>query len=315
MAATFVDELRDLEALGIAVAAVGSRNLATAEAFAARHGIERAYGSYGELAMDTNIDVAYIATPHTFHEAHTLLCLNSGKHVLCEKPFAINAVQADRMIECARVHGKFLMEAMWTRFLPATTAIREQIACGTLGRIRLIVGGGAFLPSAQPNHYLLQRTLGGGALLDAGIYFISFVSGLIGSALCVKAAGAIGPSGVDEQGEWLTLHADGAHAIGYVSLRTRRAPDLEIMGETGRMLVHAPVFCPTRLTLSRPDRSDEVQHYPVDGGGYRYQALEVLHCVRHGLRESPRLPLAETRAVVATMDEIRAQIGMRYCEE
>lgn len=315
MAATFAAELRALEAFGIVVAAVGSRRLATAQAFAAMHGIERAFGSYEELAADADIDVAYVATPHSLHEAHTLLYLQSGKHVLCEKPFAINAAQADRMIGCARSHGKFLMEAMWTRFLPAVTAVREQIARGSLGRIQLIVGGGAFVPSAQPDQYLLQRALGGGALLDAGVYFVSFISGLVGAPLHIRACGVIGPSGVDEQDAWLTEHADGAQAICYVSLRTRRAPDLEIMGERGRLHVHAPVFCPTRLTLSRPDQPDEIQEYPIDNGRYRYQALEVLRCVRLGLGESPRLPLAETRAVMATMDEIRAQLGFRYPNE
>jgi predicted dehydrogenase len=315
MADTFAIELRALKDFGIVAAAVGSRRRATAEAFASRHGIERAFGSYEELAADPSIEVAYIATPHSFHEAHTLLCLQSGKHVLCEKPFAINAAQADRMIGCARTHGKFLMEAMWTRFLPAMTALREQIARGRLGRIQLIVGGGAFVPTPQPDQYLLQPLLGGGALLDAGVYFISIVAGLVGSALRVRASGVIGPSGVDEQDAWLTEHADGAQAVCYVSLRARRAPDLEIMGERGRILVHAPVFCPTRLTLSWPDRTDEIQHYPIDGSGYRYQALEVLRCVRRGLSESPQLPLAETRAVMATMDEIRAQLGLRYPNE
>ncbi len=315
MAATFAEELRTLEPSGLIAAAVGSRSLATARTFAALHGIERAFGSYEELAADPGIDVAYIASPHSLHEAHTLLCLQSGKHVLCEKPFAINVEQADRMIGCARLHGRFLMEAMWTRFLPAMTAVREQIARGVLGRVQMIVGGGAFVPSAEPNQYLLQHALGGGALLDAGVYFVSFVSGLVGSPVRVRAAGIIGKSGVDEQDVWLTEHADGAQAICYVSLRTRRAPDLEIMGEHGRMLVHAPVFCPTRLTLSRPDQPDEVQLHPIEGGGYGYQALEALRCIRLGLIESPQLPLAETRAVMVTMDEIRAQLGLRYPNE
>jgi len=312
MAAAFADALRALKDPGITITAVASRRTGTAQAFAALHGIERAFGSYEELAADPDIDVAYIATPHSFHEAHTLLCLRSGKHVLCEKPFAINAAQADRMIECAQTHGKFLMEALWTRFLPAMTALREQLARGAIGRIQMIVGGGAFVPNQQPGQYLLQPSLGGGALLDAGVYLISIVSDLIGPAVRIRATGVIGPSGVDEQDLWLTEHADGAQAVGYISLRTRRAPDLEIMGDHGRMLLHAPVFCPTRLTLSRPDQPDDVQQYPIEGSGYGYQAREVLRCLRLGLKESPQLPLAETLAVMATMDEIRAQLGLRY---
>lgn len=314
MAAAFAGDLRGLEERGLVAVAVGSRRLATAEAFAARYGIKHAFGSYEEFADRANIDVAYIATPHSFHEAHTLLCLRSGKHVLCEKPFAINAAQAGRMIECAHLQRRFLMEAMWTRFLPAIVAVREQIQSGTLGRVQLIVGGGAFVPDARPDQYLLQRSLGGGALLDAGVYLISFITGLIGSPVRVSAIGALGTGGIDEQDAWLTEHADGAQAIGYISLRTRRPPDLDIMGERGRLLVHAPVFCPTRVTLSRPDRRDELQHYPLEHG-YRYQALEVLRCIRLGLFESPKLPLAESRAVMATMDQIRAQLGLRYPSE
>jgi predicted dehydrogenase len=315
MAANFAAELGALEGAGIVAAAVASRRLAGAEAFAAKHGVDRAFGCYEDLAADPDIDVAYIATPHVYHEAHTLLCLRSGKHVLCEKPFAINAAQADRMIECASANGRFLMEALWTRFLPAFRAAREQVAAGALGRISLVSGGGAFVPSANADQYLLNRSLGGGVLLDAGVYYVSLVGALLGPALRVKATGIIGSRGVDEQDQWLSEHAEGAQAGCYVSLRARRPPELEILGERARMLLHAPVFCPTRLTLMRPGQADEIQDYPIEGTGYRYQALEVLRCVRLGLSESAQLPLAETRAVMATMDEIRAQLGFRYPNE
>jgi predicted dehydrogenase len=145
MAANFAQELRALGAADIVAAAVASRRRADADAFAAKHAIGRAFGSYEELAADPDIDVAYIATPHVHHETHTLLCLRSGKHVLCEKPLAINAAQADRMIECARSNGRFLMEALWSHFLPALGAAREVVASGALGRVSLVTGGGAFI--------------------------------------------------------------------------------------------------------------------------------------------------------------------------
>lgn len=312
MAAAFATDIGALSDAGVVVAGVASRRRAAAEAFAAKHGIERAFGSYEDLAADPAIDVAYIATPHVHHEAHTLLCLRSGKHVLCEKPFAINAAQADRMIECARANDRFLMEALWTRFLPAIKAAREQVAGGKLGRVQLVTGGGAFVPAASDHQYLFKRSLGGGVLLDAGVYYVSLVTGFLGPALGLKATGIIGSHGVDEQDYWLSEHADGAQAGCYVSLRTRRPPDLEVLGERGRLLLHAPVFCPTRLALMRPGLPDEIQDHPIDGSGYRYQALEVLRCVRSGLRESPELTLAESRAVMVTMDDIRAQVGMRY---
>jgi predicted dehydrogenase len=312
MAAAFATEVQALASAGIVAAAVGSRHLAAAERFAAAHGIRRGHGSYEALAHDPEIDVIYIATPHSYHEAHTLLCLKCGKHVLCEKPFALNAAQASHMIDTARRHGRFLMEAMWTRFLPAVSALRVQLARNVLGRIQLIVGGGAYIPADDPDHYLLQPALGGGALLDAGVYLVSFASSVLGSPKRVCAAGAIGPTRVDEQDVWLAEYAGGAHAMLYVSLRARRAPDLEILGEHGRILVHAPLFRPTRLTVARLGHEDQIQDYPCEGSGYRYQALEVLRCVREGCAESAQMTLAETHAVMVTMDEIRSQIGLRY---
>jgi predicted dehydrogenase len=312
MAAAFTTEVQALTGAGIVAAAVGSRSRTNAERFAAAHGIARAHGSYEALATDPEIDVIYVATPHSYHEAHTLLCFESGKHVLCEKPFALNAAQASRMIAGARQHGRFLMEAMWTRFLPAFGALREQLAGNVLGRIRLIVGGGAYMPAVDANHYLFKPALGGGALLDAGVYLVAFASALLGSPTRVCASGVIGSSGVDEQDVWIAEYQGGARALLYISLRTRRAPDLEILGEQGRMLVHAPIFRPTRLTLVRPGRDEEIQDYPVEGSGYRYQALEVQQCIREGRLESARMTLAETQAIMLTMDDIRAQIGLRY---
>jgi predicted dehydrogenase len=312
MAAAFAKDVRTLEAAGVIVSAVGSRHRDTASSFAAQHAIARSFGRYEDLAADPDIDIVYVATPHAVHEAHTLLCLRSGKHVLCEKPLALNAAQADRMIECARAQGKFLMEAMWTRFLPAIGALRQHIDAGVLGRLRLVVGGGAFVPDPDPDHYLRQRDLGGGVLLDAGVYLVSLVSALLGAPHQVRSSGIIGPSGVDEQDVWLTDHANGAQAVCYLSLHTRRAPDLQIMGESARMTVHPPVFCPTQLTLYRSGVPDETLSYPLELGGYCYQVLEVLRCVRLGLQESPHLPLAESRAVMVAMDQIRAQVGMRY---
>jgi predicted dehydrogenase len=312
MAAAFAAEIQALTSFGIVAAAVGSRNLSNAEKFAAAHNIRHAYGSYEALAMSPEIDVIYVATPHSYHETHTLLCLESGKHVLCEKPFALNAPQVSRMIAAAHRHGRFLMEAMWTRFLPAVSALREQLARNVLGRIQLIIGGGAYIPAGDSDHYLLQSALGGGALLDAGVYLVSFASSILGSPKRVCAAGEIGTTRVDEQDVWLAEYANGAHAMLYVSLRTRRPPDLEILGEQGRILVHAPIFRPTQLTLARPGHADEIQQYPCEGSGYRYQALEVLRCIREGRAESSRMPLAETQSIMLTMDQIRAQIGLRY---
>lgn len=233
MAATIAQELRGLGAAGAELVAVGSRTRSCSEAFAQRFGIPRAYASYADLARDPQLDVVYIATPPSLHAENALACLTARKAVLCEKPFALNAPEAMRMVRTAREQRVFLMEAMWTRFLPALGAVRSIIAAGTLGPLRLVTGGGGFVPHFDPQAPLFNPALGGGVLLDAGVYLVSLASMLLGAPLEVLAQGEIGASGVDEQEAILLRCARGAQALLYVSLKARRSPDFEILGEAG----------------------------------------------------------------------------------
>jgi len=315
MATTIAEELRGLHADGAELHAVGSRSRATARAFAQRFGIPRAHGSYADLARDEAVDVVYIATPPALHAENALACIARGKAVLCEKPFALNAHEAMGMVRAARARRVFLMEAMWTRFLPAIAALRALVAAGTLGRLRLVTGGGGFIPSFDPHAPLFDPRLGGGVLLDAGVYLVSLASLLLGPPSAILAQGELGASGVDEQEAILMRCPGGALAALYVSLQARRSPDLEVLGTAGRLLVGAPVFRPTRLTLTLGSEPAVVSEHPIAGSGYGPQLQEVMGALRQGRLESAVMPLAETLGVMRALDSIRACLGLRYPQE
>jgi predicted dehydrogenase len=297
----------------VALVAVGSRDPVKAQAFAAEHGIPHAWGDYEAVASDAEVDVIYIATPHVLHHDNMLASLRGNKAVLCEKPFTLNAREAAAVAAEARSRQVFAMEAMWTRFLPAITALRELLHSGTIGRVQMIVGGGAFVPAKAPGHYLLDRRLGGGALLDAGVYLVSMASMILGTPGRILAAGAIGQqSGVDEQDAIVLQHPEGASALLYVSLRTRRAPDLEILGANGRIRIEAPIFRPARLTVWTSTGTQSTHDFPITGSGYGYQVREVNAALRAGRAGSSIMSLDETLTIMQTMDTVRAQIGLRY---
>jgi predicted dehydrogenase len=315
MANVVAAELAELSGSGPQLRAVGSRSREAAEAFAAHHGIPRAHSSYAALARDPDVDIVYLATPPSLHCENALACIEHGKAVLCEKPFALNGAETARMIRAARDRRVFLMEAMWTRFLPAIAAVREVVNSGSLGAIRLVIGGGGFVPVHDPRLPLFDKALGGGVLLDAGVYLISLTSMLLGPPAEVVARGKLGPSSVDEQDVILLNHAGGAQAVLYVSLATRRSPDLEILGEKGRLRIEAPVYRPTRLTLQHGDEAPAVSEHPVAGSGYRAELVEVTSALASGRRESLVMPLRETLSIMQTLDTVRATIGLVYPRE
>jgi predicted dehydrogenase len=311
MAATIAAELaRDANSRLVAVA---SRDAGRARAFAAQHGTSHALTDCEELASRNDVDAIYIATPHTLHGRQMLACIAAGKAVLCEKPFTINAQQAERAISAARTQRVFVMEAMWTRFLPALDVLRALLAQQAIGAIRMIVGGGAFIPQRTANHYLFDPSLGGGVLLDAGVYLVSLASLILGPARSVKACGSVA-DGIDEQDAILLDHEAGTSLL-YVSMRSRRAPDLEILGERGRIRIEAPVFRPAALTVWDGEGRATMTEYPIDGTGYGYQLGEVARSLRAGRLESEMMPLDETLSIMRTLDAVRAQIGLRYAAD
>ncbi len=315
MAATIATELATLRDDGHELVAVASRHHAKAAEFATRHGIPCALGQYEDLAREARVDAIYVATPHSLHAANMLACLAGGTAVLCEKPFTLNARQAADVISMARRRRLFVMEAMWTRFLPAIDALREMLAGEAIGRVHLIVGGGAFIPDRTAGHYLFDRSLGGGVLLDAGVYLVSMASMILGTPVRVRAAAIHGDTGIDEQTTVLLEQADGSAAMLYVSLRARRAPDLEILGDRGRIRIEAPVFRPVALTIWDEAGNATTHQYPVTGSGYAFQLREVAAALRTGRLESPVMPLDETLSIMQTMDAVREQIGLRFPDE
>jgi predicted dehydrogenase len=313
MAVNFASALCEVE--NCALVAVASRSQARARAFADRFNIPQACTGYTELLTEAALDVVYIATPHATHCEISKACLERGKSVLCEKPFAINARQAGEVIELAREKKIFLMEAMWTRFVPAIEGLRALLSRQAIGDIQIMLAGGAYMPDFDPDYYLFDKALGGGILLDAGVYLVSLASMIFGKPEQVLATGQLGTTGVDEHEAILLTHRHGEIASLYISHRARSSPDLTLLGDRGSIYLHPPVFCPTGLTLSIDGEPDEVFDFPAPGQSYHHEIREVNRCLRAGLQESSLMPLDETRAVMETMDEIRRQLGLEYAED
>lgn len=296
----------------IELVAVGSRGQETAKRFAREFGLSKSFAEYQDLADDPGIDLVYIATPHSSHAENTLMCLDAGKAVICEKSFAINSHEARLMIEKAREKRLFLMEAMWTRHIPSIVALRELLAEKAIGRIQLMLAGGAYMPAFNPEAYLFRPDLGGGVLLDAGVYLVSMASMIFGTPSRILAAGSIGENGVDEHDAILLQHDSEAMASLYVSLRARASPDMTLLGDGGKIYLHAPVFAPSALTISIKDTSEEIMQLPFPGNGYQFQAIEAANCILAGRTESAVMPLDESLAIMETMDEIRRQLKLKY---
>jgi predicted dehydrogenase len=297
--------------------AVGSRSAARAQAFAAaRQGAHpglRAHASYEALVRDPQVDVVYVGTPHTDHAASARLALEAGKAVLCEKPFTLNGREAAGLAALARERGVFLMEAMWTRFVPAIAEVRRLIGAGAIGEPLSLQAEFGFDASAlPPAHRALNPALGGGALLDLGIYPLSLASFLLGPLEAAEAQAQIGPTGVDLHSVFTLRHRGGALSQGLCSLRTTTPWQALVLGTEGRIELHAPFFHAERFTLARHGEAAVTHQLPHRGNGYAHQVEEVHRCWLSGARESVVMPLDESVALMGWLDAMRAQIGLRY---
>ena len=292
--------------------AIGSRAKTSAEAFAELFDIPNRHGSYEALVQDPAVDVVYISTPHSHHHENSLLCLQAGKAVLCEKPFTINAAEAAKVINLARQKGLFLMEAMWTRFLPLMSKVRELIADGSIGPMQMLTADLGYRKEFEPAHRLFDAELGGGALLDLGIYPVSLTSMVLGMPTRVTSMAHLGQSGVDEQAGIVLGFEQGQLAVLNISTRTTTPHEATLLGTQGRIRIHTHWQSPTKLTLCASDQEDQVIEMPFAGNGYNYEAVEVMHCLRSGKLESGIMPLDETLSIMQTLDSIRAQWGLKY---
>jgi predicted dehydrogenase len=313
IAAHFAADLALLD--GAELGAVGSRSLATAQAFAARFEIPRGYPSYAELVTDEQVDAIYVATPHPAHHACALLAIRAGKAVLIEKPFTLNASQARELITLARSQGTFLMEAMWTRFLPHMVTIRELVAAGRLGQVRSLTADLGGVASGDVGHRILNPALGGGALLDIGVYLVSLASMLFGEPESITATSGPAVTGVDAQTAVILSYTGGRQAVLFATIESDTTGRASINGTTARIEIDARFFGPATFRVIDREGHVEVHRHPHVGHGLLYEAAEVGRCLRQSRMESTSMPLDETQSVMETLDEIRRCIGLSYPAE
>ena len=310
------DFTQDLHLLPDAeVVAVGSRSKESAQVFADRFGIPRAHGSWAELAADDGVDIIYVATPHHAHFEATALCLEAGRAVLCEKPFTLNAADSRALTELARKRGTFLMEGMWMRCNPAIRKMLELIGDGAIGEVGTVHADFGVTGPFEPTHRMRNPELGGGALLDLGVYPVSFAHLVLGKPDTVSAWAALTPEGVDGNTGLLLGYDSGALAALSCSITARSACRAHVGGSEGRIEL-PPIFLrPDSFTLYRGDGDDERAEefrLPRTGIGFVHEAEEAMRCLREGLVESPLMRWQDTVEVMEVLDTARAQIGVVY---
>jgi predicted dehydrogenase len=313
IAKAFANALKDTP--GARLAGVGSRTLEGAQAFADEFGAQsgtKAYGSYEELAQAGDVDLVYVGTPHPAHVDNVRLALDAGKGVLCEKPFTMNRQEAEELVALARSKKLFLMEAMWTRFMPALAEVRRVVESGEIGRVTQVIADLGFKAEFGHEHRVFNPVLGGGALLDIGIYPLSIAVALLGPVAAVAAQAEIGPTGVDEQTGFVLRHRDGGLSICSCSLRARLPSELTVAGEKGHVRMNTMFHRAQTVTVARADGISRTVPTPFLRNGYVHEAIEAQRCWRAGLLESPGMTHEDTLALMGVMDEVRRQVGVTY---
>ena len=308
IAETFAADLMFTDS-GRAVA-VGSRHLDSANRFADAFDIPNRHASYEELIADPDVDVVYVATPHPMHHANALLALRAGKPVLVEKAFTMNAAEARDLVATARAERLFLMEAMWTRCLPHIAEIRRLLAEGALGEIVTVTADHGQWFARDPGFRLFAPELGGGALLDLGVYPVSFASMVLGTP--DRIVSLIDPAftGVDGQTSMLFGYASGAQAILTCTSSAKSPTRGAIVGTDARIEIEGDFYAPTSFTLITRAGDPTYFEAPDEGRGLWYEAEEVARCLREGLLESPLMPLDESVSIMETMDAVLAQFAV-----
>ena len=309
IATAFAEDLKKLEAHSIA--AVGSRTLSNAQSFAHNFG-GTAYGSYEELVADPQVDAIYVATPHPAHKENVILALNAGKPVLCEKPFAVSASEAQQMVDAAASNGVALMEAMWARFLPHYAKVREIVASGVLGKIHTIQADHGQRLADQNIPRLVEPSLAGGALLDLGIYPVSFAHMILGNPTKITSTAVLTDKGVDAQTSMIFDYADGAQAVLNTTMIEQTPCRAVVAGLNGWLEIDRTFYNPASMRVVLNDGS--VTEYPSTyiGHGLREQAETFKQLVRSGQQQSQILNWQDTVDIMKTLDQVRTQIGLKY---
>ncbi|MBT7040166.1 MAG: Gfo/Idh/MocA family oxidoreductase [Bacteroidetes bacterium] len=296
--------------------AVGSRNQDTADAFGDQYNISKRYKSYEEVAADPAVDIVYVGTPGAFHHRDVIMCLNNGKHVLCEKAFTTNSKEAKDLIDTAREKNLFLMEAMWTRFFPIHIKIREILKEDVIGRVNGMVINFMATPPYDPKNRFFDVNLGASVLLDTGSYGISWAYSLLGKPDQVHGFADFGESGADNQAAIMMKYKSGQLVSILSSQVSYDKKDATIFGTNGNIVVHDPWYKPTTMTINRYNQDPEVITIPMNGyNGYEFEAMAVMDCIQAGKLESETIPHAETLQIMGTLDEIRNQWGFKFPSE
>ena len=292
--------------------AVASRDLARAQAFAGTYQAPKAYSDYQALLADPKVDAVYIATPHRFHFEQSMAALEAGKPVLCEKPLTVNAVQAQILVQTARLRGVFLMEALWTRFLPVFREVREWLDQGFIGQTRLLTSTFGIKAELDPQSRLYNAQLAGGALLDLGVYNLSMSQWVYGrNAEYFSAQSLMGETGVDELTTVDLIYEDGAASQFTCTIKAQTENDFNIYGDEGRIRLEPRFWEATTATLTTDYQTLTLKR-PFRATGLEYEIEEVMHCVRHGEIESPDMSHVHSLGTMAFLDKIRGAVGLRY---
>src|SRR6478736_3738889 len=314
IARKFASDLKLVE--NAELVACGARSAASANAFAKEFNIKNAHDSYEALVKDDEVDVIYLATPHSHHHEHALLCINNGKAVLCEKAFAINYKQAKEMIDAAKAKNVFLMEAVWTKFLQPFNKAKEMINAGMLGEVKSMLVNFGFKPPADAPQRILDPALGGGTLLDIGIYNVFTALFFLGKPDAIFAEATLTPENTDTQCAVTFTYKDGKIAQLFSTFLSDTATELHISGTTGRVHFSFRYYTPFTTIEYFPGRPDTKQiielDKPEDGFGYQHEARHVCECLEKGLTESPVMTHADTLLLMEIMDYIRKKAGIIY---
>ena len=292
--------------------AVASTNMDRAREFAERYGAARYYDNYEQLVEDPDIDAIYVATPHAFHFDHVLLCLTHHKPVLCEKPLALSNRQVQRMVQSSRDHNTFLMEAMWTRFLPLMEKVLELVHNGQLGTIKYIRADFGFAGAFHPENRLFNLDLGGGALLDIGVYPLFLCLLLLGEPDTIRAGGHLASTGADDSVHAFLGYQNGSTAIMSATFVCQTSITAEIAGTEGMIQLPSPWYKNDSLTLLRPGQEPRTIQVEPMVNGFEYEIRELMACVEKGLIESPLMSHSFSLTMSKVMDTIRGQIGVKY---
>ncbi len=304
-----------LEVDSAEIVAVGSRTQTAAEKFGDIYNIPKRYDNYEDVANDPEVDIVYVATPHSMHHANTIMCLNAGKHVLCEKPLCLNAEQAEDVINLARTKNLYLMEAVWMRFFPTISKVRDWIRTKRIGELRSLRASFDVNFPYDPDSRVFDPDLGGGALLDIGIYPINLAVMILGLPIRVLSKASRAPNGVDVSEAYIFDYADGRQAVLHATFQSEMPSEAFVGGTRGYIKIHNSFWRPSKVSLTCLNGESEEFNISTSNFGYQFE-IEAVHAdLQAGRSENKIMPLDETLAILRLMDDLRADWALEYPQD